>query len=1050
MWRETARYFVAVGCLAGVSARAQTANSSVDFDRQIRSIFSDRCFACHGPDEKQRMAKLRLDIKDGGAFERGLIVAGDAAQSALFQRISSDRAGFQMPPAAAGNPLNPAQIELVRKWIDQGAKWENHWAYVAPKRPDVPPVSNAAWVRNPIDAFVLARLDRERLKPATEADKVTLIRRVTLDLTGLPPTIAEVNAFAADKRADAYEKLVDRLLHSPRYGERMAMQWMDLARYADTHGYHIDSSREMWHWRDWVIGAFNDNMPYDRFTIEQLAGDLLPGSTDAQKIASGFNRNHMINFEGGAIPEEYQNEYVVDRVETTATTFMGMTLGCARCHDHKYDPLSQKEFYRFYAFFNSISEEGLDGKRGNAKPFLPLPSAAQKQRLDGMDQEIVRREKLVAKDATDPLQKNWEEQRLGSLAAVTREGLTAHYAFDGSLNDSSGAYRNGRAWQGDLTYSAGYVDRAADFDGDTHVSLGDAGLVDPGSAFTIASWVRVGASKTMGLLATVPGVKDGVKDKPRLEVGLDDFQLVDIQRWAPCVTIRVGPIELRSKQHLQPEPWHHVAISSDGSGRAAGFKLFLEGKSSELVIVKDGSLAREKNGSALEIGNKTLGRAFKGSVDELRVYNRTLGAAELEPMVMSEPVRATLLMLEAKRSPAQRDRLRDFFLTYEAPQELRTAWLELKALQKDRADLVKAIPTAMVMAEMEKPRETVVLARGDYRNRGEKVTPGVPAVLPPLPAGAAANRLTLARWLVSPENPLTARVAVNRFWQMYFGLGIVKTAEDFGSQGDPPSNPELLDWLATEFERTGWDVREVQRSIVTSATYRQSSAITPELLEKDPENRFLARGPRFRLPAEMIRDSALSVSGLLRERVGGASVYPNQPVGLWEAIAFGDGFSSQSYSPSTGDDLYRRSMYSFWKRTSPPPALIIFDAPDREKCTARRLLTNTPLQALALMNDPTYVEAARALAGRVIAEADKGPDARIRYAFRLAVAREPRAEEIRILRDLEQKEIKQYRGDPEAAAKLAKVSGKMDPIEMAAWTIVASSILNLDEMITKQ
>lgn len=415
---------------------------------------------------------------------------------------------------------------------------------------------------------------------------------------------------------------------------------------------------------------------------------------------------------------------------------------------------------------------------------------------------------------------------------------------------------------------------------------------------------------------------------------------------------------------------------------------------------------------------------------------------------MSEPMRGTLLMLDAKRSTAQRDRLRDHFLTYEAPQEYRTAWVELKALERDRAELIKAIPTAMVMSEMEKPRETVVLARGDYRNRGEKVSPGIPAVLPPLPAGPA-NRLTLARWLVSPENPLTGRVAVNRFWQMYFGLGIVKTAEDFGSQGEPPSNPELLDWLATEFERTGWDVRAMQRLIVTSATYRQASAITPELRERDPENRLLARGPRFRLPAEMIRDGALAVSGLLRERVGGPSVYPNQPSGLWEAIAYGDGFSSQTYVASTGDDLYRRSMYSFWKRTSPPPALTIFDAPDREKCTARRLLTNTPLQALALMNDPTYIDAARALAERAIAE-EKTADGRIKYAFRLAVAREPRAEEIRVLRELEQKEIKQYRTDPEAAKKLAKANGKTDPVEMAAWTTVASSILNLDEMITKQ
>ena len=980
MWNRTLAFCVlGTFSLAGLSAASKP--DRVDFDSEIRPIFSDKCYACHGPDSSKRMANLRLDIKDGGAFaDRGgyrPIVPGDSSSSRLYQRIHSMKKAALMPPSYSGLALTPAQVETIRKWIDEGAPWQAHWSYIPPKRPETPNVSNPRWVRNPIDSFVLAKLDAEGLKPSPEAGRAALIRRVSFDLTGLPPTLAEVDAFLADKSPDAYERVVDRLLHSPSYGERMTMQWLDLARYADTHGYHIDAAREMWHWRDWVIAAFNRNMPFDEFTVEQLAGDLLPNPTVSNRIASGFNRNHMINFEGGAIPEEYQNEYVVDRLETTAATWMGMTLGCARCHDHKYDPIKQKEFYQFYAFFNNISEKGLDGQHGNAQPFLQLPSPGQSERLKTLDDSIAALDKDLDEKKLESLQTDWERTRLASLSQPTRAGLAAHYEFDGGLSDVSGHYRYGRVLKGDLTYSPGVVNRAAAFDGDTQASLGDGTLFDLRKPFSLALWIDPSGHEPLIVLEKVADAKT----RRGLEVSVDDFLLTGIQHWRPRVVVRLSEawpgnaIEVRSRARLNPGEWHHLTLNYDGSGKASGFQMLFDGKPDELEIVSDSLRGLEGIAAPLQIGDKAFGGAYRGDLDDLRIFDRPLTPDEAATLVTDEPIRATILIPPAKRKDAQSERLRDYFLSTEAPAQIRRAYVERKQLDEERDALNKVIPTTMVMAELEKPRETAILGRGDYRNRGEVVQPGVPAILPPLPKNAPLNRLTLARWLVSPANPLTARVVMNRYWQMYFGTGIVKTVEDFGSQGEAPSNRQLLDWLATEFVQRGWDIRAMQRLIVTSAAYRQDSRATPELLERDPENRLIARGPRFRLPAEMIRDNALAASGLLRERVGGPSVFPYQPKGLWTDIAFGDGFSAQSYTQSHGDDLYRRSMYTFWKRTSSPPALVTFDAPDREKCTARRLPTNTPLQALVLLNDPTYVEAARALAQRAMLEGGKDPSA---------------------------------------------------------------------------
>jgi hypothetical protein len=986
------------------------------------------------------MAGLHFDTKDGAFSKTGVIVPGDSAISRMFQRISNPDVSKRMPPPYSDHKLTPAQVDLIRNWIDQGAKWETHWAFVAPQRPAEPQVSDAKWVKTPIDSFVLAKLDKEGLKPSPEADKATLLRRVTFDLTGLPPTPTELKAFLNDSSPRAYEKIVDRLLESPHYGERMAMQWMDFARYSDTHGYHIDSARQMWVWRDWVIQAFTKNMPYDEFTIEQLAGDLLPNATRADQIATGFNRNHMINFEGGAIPEEYQNEYMVDRIEATSTTWLGITLGCARCHDHKYDPLRQKDFYSFGAFFNTISDKGLDGYKGNAAPFLQLPSPAQADMKARLIEAIKEKnaEITAAEDA-------WEKTRPAN-ATQRLEAPAAHFGFDGQLDKSATLV------SGKLNFVDGRLGKAADFDDETQVSLGAVTGFPSASAFTVSMRVKPEGPSGMNI---VQAYKTSPQSGPGFEIASD---YCSGEHCNVIVRLRSdgenAGFEAKSLQGLKLSEWNQLSVSYDGSGHAKGVQIYINGLSAPTVANRDNLAAASFDGITWVIGKKDWGVPFKGQLQDLRFYARRMYASEERQMDVEEPLQAVLNIPEDKRNEEQKKWLRTYFLSEVANPSEKLAGTDHATLQRALTQFNLEIPSTMVMAESDKPRETYVLGRGDYRNKVEKVEPNTPAVLPPLPTGAPRNRLTLAKWLVDPGNPLTARVAVNHFWQMYFGLGIVKTSEDFGSQGDPPVNQDLLDWMATEFVRSKWDVKAMQKLIVTSAAYKQSSKVTPELLERDPENRLLARGPRFRLPAEMVRDNALALSGLMNPQIGGASVLPYQPKGLWEEMAFGGEYSAQTYEQSHGADLYRRSMYTFVKRTVPYPTLNTFDAPDREKCTVRRSVTNTPLQALVLMNDPTYVEAARAFAQRDLNEAKASEDDRIKYAFRLATDREPSAKELELLQNLYKKEINHYDTDRKAAEKLlavgeSKPEAKYDPAELAAWTLVTSTILNMDETITK-
>ncbi len=1034
--------------------RADEPPRAVEFNRDVRPILSDVCYTCHGPDKSNRKAKLRFDTEAGALADLGgyrAIVPGKPGESELLRRILSKDEKERMPPPSSDRRLTPAQVEVLRRWVSQGAKWEGHWSLLPPRRAALPAVKGARWPRNPIDPFVLARLEREGLKPSPEADRITLLRRVTLDLTGLPPTPAEVDAFLADQSPDAYGKVVDRLLKSPRYGERMAIKWLEAARYADTNGYQTDGERTMWRWRDWVIEAFNDNMPFDRFTVEQIAGDMLPSPTLEQRIATGFNRNHRGNSEGGIIPEEYAVEYVVDRVDTTATVWLGLTLGCAKCHDHKYDPVAQKEFYGVFAYFNNVPEKGKALKYGNSPPFLKAPTRAQRRQLRRLLAEL-----QAAEDRFRALgrrvaaaQAAWEPALPPAppLRWAPAEGLVVHYALDGHADDAAGwsclfdGFRSGRFVDGAAAYGPGKVGRAARFDGKRYLDAGDVADFGFFDKFTLAAWINPeGRTGTVLSRMTDTDRADGYS--LHLEGGKLQVNLV--KRWLD------DAIRVETEATLAPGHWHHVAATYDGSRTAAGVKVYIDGRPAKLKVHLDDLNQSFRTKEPLRIGaGGGPSSRFRGAIADVRVHDRVLPAGEVAMLAVTETLNEIAALPPVKRTEAQSAKLRAYFLERHAPEPIRNALREVRRLRKAYEKLDESIPTTMVMEEMPTPRDTHVLIRGEYDKKGSKVSPGLPAALPPLPKGAPNNRLGFARWLVDPANPLTARVTVNRYWQSYFGTGLVKTAEDFGAQGEWPSYPELLDWLATEFVRTGWDVKAMQRLIVTSATYRQSSKLTPEVLQRDPDNRLLARGPRLRLSAEMIRDQALAAGGLLVERLGGPSVRPYQPAGLWRDL------TNEDYEQDHGAKLYRRSLYTFWKRTIAPPAMLTCDAPGRETCAVKQTRTNTPLQALNLMNDVTYVEAARALAQRVLREGGATAEGRLTLAFRLATARPPRPVELQILRAGLEEHLAQYRGDRAAALKLlsageSRRDGRLNVAELAAYTAVASLLLNLDETITKE
>ena len=920
---------------------------------------------------------------------------------------------------------------------------DEHWAFVPPQRPALPTVGPKGLARNAIDHFILTRLDREGLEASPEANRPTLIRRLSLDLTGLPPAPEEVAAFLADNTPDAYEKVVDRLLNSPAYGERMALNWLDGARYADTHGYHEDYHRDMWPWRDWVIKAFNANMPFDQFTIEQLAGDLVPGAGNSQRVASAFNRNHGITASG--IAEEYRMEYALDRVRTTSTVWMGLTIGCAQCHDHKYDPVSQKEFYQFLAYFNSITDKGIENLAGNVDPLIKVVSTEHEAAVADIEGKIKRVTMNRTEHASDigPALAEWEKQTLQKKETPVESpgGLIAHLPLDEmdgkKVADLAPPGRSGTV-QGNAKWRTGRLGGALALDGKTYVDLGGSISFERTDAFSYGAWIHPTAGG-----AVISRMDDSADYRGwDLYVVGDKVEVHIIHRWPD------NALHLLSKESIPYNQWTHLFVTYDGSSKAAGIQLYFDGNLQIVDRTHDSLTESIKTEKPLHLARRNPSSIIQGAIDDVRIYNRALKAAEVAVVATDNSLLQLLAIEKKDRTRQQQRSIRQHYLANHDTryQELTR---ELAEFNKKMEELQKAQPTVMVMQEMAKLRQTFVLKRGLYDQPGEAVGPGIPDFLPAPSGGIPGDRLALAKWLVDPAHPLTARVAVNRLWQMIFGTGIVESSEDFGTQGQPPSHPALLDWLATEYTRLGWDTKALLRLIVTSATYRQSSKSSNSLTIRDPANRLLARGPRFRLPAEAIRDSALFVSGLLVQRLGGPSVKPYQPPGLWRET------SNRPYKQDRGEKLYRRSLYTYWKRSVPPPNMFAIDAPTRETCTVRRQRTNTPLMALVLLNDVTFVEAARALAQRAMTEAEDSPRNRARFAFRLATARECKAGELDVILNMYHQQRSIFLDKPELAKQLVEVgesprNQELDVVEHAAWTAVANAILNLDESITKQ
>lgn len=1032
------------------AARVGQSDDTLEFNRDIRPILSDKCFRCHGPDENERQASLRFDQSDSALAELDsggyAIRPGRPVESRLIERITSDDPEFVMPPPESGKSLTAEESRQLRLWIEQGASWSEHWSFRPPTRLPLPAVQDLVRTTNPIDRFVGARLEREQIQPSPEASRETLIRRLTFDLTGLPPSVAEIDDYLSDRSPNAYERVVDRLLQSPRYGEHQTRYWLDVARYGDTHGLHLDNQRTIWPYRDWLIDAFNWNMPFDQFTVEQLAGDLLANATERQKVATGFNRCNVTTSEGGSIDEEYLVRYAIDRVETTSTVWLGLTIGCAVCHDHKFDPISQREFYGLFAYFFSQTERAMDGNAALPPPSVKAPTSRQRLKRDQWRSELEQCDSQLAQ------MRRQADHRLSGWVDDYREAMPTNEApvdaiihcrldeADGEIV-SFGGDETGKI-NGTPLWDAGKLGDALRFDGQTHVDLGSVGRFQRTDPFSLGAWVYPEGEGQMTILSRMDDTSTLRGYDLYLDEGTVAFHLVSA--WdddAICVTTR---------RKLSANVWQHLFATYDGSGKASGVTIFIDGAAQELKITHDNLQGTIETDQSFRIGHRTSAAPFRGIIDELRVYARTLEADEVRSIVHADPLADIVSQEPDHWTVQQRDDLLDYFM-----RRHRSAYLQLVNRRRQMSERIRrfegSFSSTLVMQEMSKRRQAHLLIRGQYDRKGEPIEPGVPAVLPNMRDDLPQDRLSLARWLVDRSHPLTARVTVNRIWQQYFGAGIVKTSEDFGSQGGWPSHPGLLDWLAVEFIDSGWDIKALHRLIVTSSTYRQSSSSSPESYRQDPENRLLARGPRFRLDGEMIRDTALAVSGLLVDRLGGPSVKPYQPDGLWSVVGYTTSNTAQ-FVQDHGESLYRRSIYTFWKRTSPPPTMQILDAPSREVCTVRRPRTNAPSAALVLMNDVQFVEAARHLALLMLAQ---GSDTNaITFGFRSVTARRPDEEEREILTKLLDDYRRQYQADANAARQLigvgeSRTESDVDVAQLAAWTMVASTLLNLDETVTK-
>jgi hypothetical protein len=1025
-------------------------SKQVDFNFEIRPILSDKCFKCHGPDPRNRKAGLRLDKKEGafGTTESGsrAIVPGDLEQSELINRITATDKAERMPPESLGRTLSPQEIELLKRWVNQGAPWQAHWSFLAPVRAEPPNVSDHSWPRNPIDHFVLARLEAERLAPAREARKEVLIRRLFFDLTGLPPSVAEVDAFLADRSPHAYERLVDRLLDSPRFGERMAIDWLDLARYADTYGYQADVYRAMWPWRDWVVQALNANLPFDQFITWQLAGDLLPQPTRPQVLATAFNRHHRQTNEGGSIEEEFRVEYVADRTNTFSTAFLGLTLECARCHSHKYDPISQTEYYQLFSFFNSIDESGLYSHFTNAIPTPTLLLAAAS--VESSIAEASRKVK-VAEEALERLALARRPAFETWLASVGREltvpGLIGDFPLEsidsGQVTNRAAPRTPGHASENPELVQ-GRIGKGIRLSGENNVTLA-LGNFDRFEPFSLALWLKTPNFKDRAVILH--------RSMSWTDAGSRGYQLLIEDGKLSVALIHFWPGNAIGIKAIEPfvlDRWTHVAIAYDGSSRASGLQLYVNGRRAPVEVVRD-NLAKTITGGGndqITVGQRFRDRGFKnGLIDEIKVFERALTPIEVA-QIHEDTVPAIPADLTKLRAP-KRDELFAYYLSA-VDSEYHKQLAALKELRKHLAAFVDPVAEIMVMCELPSERPTYLLKRGAYDAPAGRVERGTPASLSPFSAAWPRNRLGLAQWLTDPNHPLTARVAVNRWWQAFFGRGIVSTPEDFGSQGQLPSHPALLDWLARTLIDSGWDCKRVLRLILTSATYRQSSDAPGGHSAKDPENILLGRGPRLRLSAEMLRDNALAASGLLVGTMGGPPVKPYQPPGLWEEK------SGLAYERDRGSGSHRRSLYTFWKRTSPPPSMLTFDATTREFCVVKRQTTATPLQALVLLNDPQYVEAARALAERAYREGGEGLRSRIRFVFRTLTSREPSSREMVTLERLFREQLDEFHSGRADAKKLlasgdAPGDPAIDPFECAAMTVLVQALLNFQDAVNK-
>jgi hypothetical protein len=999
---------------------ASKAAEKIEFNRDVRPILADNCFQCHGPDVKARKAKLRLDQKEGATRDLGgyrAVSPGQPTESELMKRILSDDPEEIMPPPKTKKHLTHEQKEVLRKWITSGADYRDHWAFVRPEKPEIPEIAYGPRVKNNIDRFVLARLKLEELEPAAEASRETLIRRVSFSLTGLPPTLEEIDTFLADKSPGAYNDMVTRYLNSPAYGEHMARHWLDLARYADSNGYQYDTERQQWVWRDWVINAYNSNKPFNEFTIEQLAGDLLPQATEHQRLATGFNRNHGITIEGGIIDEEYRTEYVMDRVVTTSQVWMALTMGCARCHDHKFDAISQKEFYQVFHFFNQVPERGANGFAPKQRLASPLAAAKKAENEKNLAQLMKELEKPVNLDA---LLDQWASQ----IALQPKEGWAI--LSPETMKSTGGATLSKLA--------------------DNSILAGGANSQKDIYEFTAKTTAGKMTAVRLEALThkTLPGGGPGRHSNSNFV--LSEFELTAISIKKPSQS---QAVKFASAIADYSQAGYEVSRAIDGTtansnGWAVDGPTRKEPATAIFIAAlpfgyEGGTLLRFRLRHEADFAAHGMGRP--------RLSVTADPASSLQLQGIPAGIREIAAIITQKRTKSQSDRLKKYFLTHHNPNKKLKK--RIAAIEKQQA---ASFPETMIMQDRAKPRATHVLHRGQYNEPGEIVSAGVPTIFPAMKENQS-NRLGFAQWLMDPDHPLTARVAVNRYWQQLFGIGLVKTAEDFGIQGELPSHPKLLDWLALEFIRSGWDTKHMYSLLLNSATYRQTSHAGAAAYRNDPENRFLTRGPRMRLDAEEIRDSCLASSGLLVKKLGGRSVYPYQPKGLWMELNNRPGYSKE-YQQGKGNDLYRRSIYTFWKRTVPSPMLKTFDAPEREFCTTRRSRTNTPMQALALLNGPQFVEAARHLAERMLSEGGRTLNERITYGFRLVTARVPVQSELALLRSSYTENLQLFGADKSAAHKLLQVGDSpyntsLNISKLAAMTSVARLLFNLNETITK-